>query len=77
MPHALYVVIHSQHRWWVDFEGQAHGPYASIEEATDEGRRLARFMASSGKPSELLVPDEQGRYSVAWNSESEPRTSAA
>ena len=77
MPRSLYVVIHSQHKWWVDFEGRAHGPFASLEDATDEGRQLARFAAHSGKPSEVLVPDERGRYSVIWASENEPHSTAA
>lgn len=77
MPRALYVVINSQQKWWVDFEGQAHGPFASLEEAAEEGRQLARFAAHSGRVSELLVPDERGRYSVAWTSAHEPHSSAA
>jgi hypothetical protein len=77
MPRALYVVIRSQQKWWVDFEGKAHGPFTSLEAATDEGRQLARFAAHAGRASELLIPDERGRYSVVWRSEDEPHSSAA
>lgn len=77
MPRALYVVIHSQEKWWVDFEGKAHGPFASLEDAADEGRQLARYSAHAGRASELLVPDHNGRYSVAWTSENEPHSTAA
>ena len=77
MSRSLYVVIFSRESWWVDFEGAAHGPYASLEEATEEGRQLARFAAHAGQKSELLIPDERGRYRVVWSSEQEPHTSNA
>jgi hypothetical protein len=77
MPKALYVVIFSRNQWWVDFEGRAHGPYPNRETATEEGRQLARFAAHSGRGSEVLVPDELGRYRVVWDSANEPRTNAA
>jgi hypothetical protein len=73
MPKALYVAIYSREKWWVDLEGRAHGPYESLGEATEEGRQLARFSAHSGRASELLIPDERGRYRVVWDSENEPR----
>ena len=76
MPKALYVAIFSREKWWVDFEGRAHGPFESLGEATEEGRQLARFSAHSGRPSELLVPDERGRYRVVWASEHEPHAEA-
>jgi hypothetical protein len=72
MSKALYVVIFSRETWWVDFEGKAHGPFPSLEEATEEGRQLARFMAHSGRASEVLIPDDRGRYHVAWDSANEP-----
>jgi hypothetical protein len=77
MPKALYVVIFSREQWWVDFEGRAHGPYASRESAAEEGRQLARFSAHSGRGSEVLVPDDRGRYRVVWESANEPHTAAA
>jgi hypothetical protein len=72
MSRALYVVILSQGRWWVDLEGQAHGPFTSLEDAAKEGTQMARFAAHTGRPSEVLVPDDYGRYRVAWTSEKEP-----
>jgi hypothetical protein len=33
---------------------------------------MARFAAHTGRPSEVLVPDDYGRYRVAWTSEKEP-----
>lgn len=77
MARALYVVIFSREKWWVDFEGKAHGPYETMSAATEEGRALARYAAHSGRISEVLVPDERGRYQVVWTSDNEPHASHA
>ncbi len=76
MSRALYVVIFSREQWWVDFEGRANGPYASLDEATEEGRQLARYAAHMGRPSELLAPDQHGRHRVVWSSDAEPHAGA-
>lgn len=65
---ALYIVIHSGGKWWVDFEGRAHGPHDSREAAALEARNQAQFMAHMERPSEVLVPDAEGKYWVVWNS---------
>lgn len=65
---ALYIVIESRSRWWVDFEGRAHGPYATREDAVIEAGDLARFSAHSGRRSQVHVPDDEGRYRIAWQS---------
>lgn len=74
MARALYVVIFSREKWWIDLEGRAFGPYESREQATEEGRQMARFASHSGQICELLRPDERGRYQVVWTSENEPLT---
>ena len=68
MSSAWFVVIQSQGKWWVDFEGKAHGPFSSRDAAGDEARHVARFSAHIGRKSEVLVPDETGRYRVVWTS---------
>jgi hypothetical protein len=72
MSRALFVVILSRDSWWVDFEGKAHGPFASREAAADEARHLAQFCAHSGRDSEVLVPDDSGRHRMIWSSTQEP-----
>lgn len=72
MPSSLYVVIESREKWYVDLEGKAHGPYASKEQATEEGRNLARFAAHMGKHTEVLVPNAAGRWVVVFDSAKEP-----
>lgn len=73
MARALFVVIQSRNNWWVDFEGRAHGPYASRERAAEEAVDLAQFSAHCGRESEVLVPDDSGRHRVVWTSLDEPR----
>lgn len=68
MAKALYLVIHSQANWWVDFEGTAHGPFETRERAAIEAGNLARFQVHSGREAEVLVPDGDGRYWVIWSS---------
>jgi hypothetical protein len=69
MATALYIVIQSQGKWWVDFEGRAHGPHDTRETAALEARSQAQFMAHMDRPSEVLVPDGSGKYWVVWNSQ--------
>lgn len=71
MARALYVVIFSRDKWWVDFEGRAHGPFDTRELAAAEAKELAQFAAHSGKSSEVLVPDDTGRHRVVWESATE------
>jgi hypothetical protein len=65
---ALYIVIESRGKWWVDFEGRAHGPHDTREAAALEARNQAQFMAHMNRPSEVLVPDVEGKFWVIWNS---------
>jgi hypothetical protein len=71
MTRALYVVILSRGDWWVDFEGKAHGPFSSREEAGEEACQLAQYLAHMGRESEVLVPDDSGRHRVMWTSGAE------
>jgi hypothetical protein len=68
MARALYVVILSRGRWWVDFEGKAYGPFDTKELAGAEARHLAQYQAHSGRTAEVLVPDDGGRHRVVWTS---------
>ena len=68
MATALYIVINSRGKWWVDFEGRAHGPHETREAAALEAKNQAQFMAHMNRASEVLVPDAEGKYWVVWNS---------
>ena len=52
MAKALYLVIQSRDNWWVDFEGKAHGPFASRSNAvwsslSDNGRSFSPYRVAS------------------------------
>jgi hypothetical protein len=68
MATALYIVIESRGKWWVDFEGRPHGPHETREAAAIEARNQAQFMSHMNRPSEVLVPDGDGKYWVVWTS---------
>ncbi len=68
MATALYIVIQSRGKWWIDFEGRSHGPFDKREAAALEARNQAQFTAHMNRPSEVLVPDSNGKYWVVWNS---------
>ena len=69
MTKALYIVLQSRGKWWVDFEGRPHGPHDTREQAALEARNQAQFMAHMERPSEVLVPDGHGKYWIVWNSQ--------
>ncbi len=69
MAKALYIVLESRGKWWVDFEGRPHGPHDSRELAALEARNQAQFSAQTERPSRVLVPDNHGKYWVIWDSE--------
>jgi hypothetical protein len=69
MAKALFLVINSLNDWWVDFEGEPHGPCGTRESAALRARSLAQFQSTSnGRDTEVLVPDGDGRYWVIWSS---------
>jgi len=74
MATALFIVIQSRGKWWVDFEGRSHGPHDTIESAALEARKQAMFQAGLGRPSEVLVPDGSGKYWTVWNSRKAAQT---
>ncbi len=68
MSTALYIVIKSRGKWWVDFEGHSHGPHDTREAAALEARAQAQFSAHLDRPSQVMVPDGAGKYWIIWNS---------
>ena len=68
MAKALYLVILSREKWWVDIEGRSYGPFEARAAAALEARALARLAGQGGREAEVLVPDEDGRYWVIWSS---------
>lgn len=71
MARAVYIVLLSREKWWVEFEGKSFGPYTSKNTATLEAISLARFTAHTGRTTEVRVPDGTGRFPVEWESETD------
>ena len=46
---ALYIVIQSRGKWFVDFEGRAHGPHDTREAAAMEARRRERELGTAAE----------------------------
>ncbi|MEO6394655.1 MAG: hypothetical protein ABIO40_01930 [Devosia sp.] len=68
MATALYVVILSRGKWFIDFEGESHGPFETRAAAALEAKLLAEITVQLKRPAEVLVPDEEGKYWVVWDS---------
>jgi hypothetical protein len=66
MTTALYIVIQSRGKWWIDHEGEAKGPYETREIAALEGRALAQMAGHTNHIAEVIVPDSAGKYWVVW-----------
>lgn len=68
MARAVYIVVLSLGKWWVDFEGKPYGPFSSQEMARLEAISLSRFLTHSGRQSEVWVADAKGNASKVWES---------
>ncbi len=73
MARAVYIVVQSLGKWWVDFEGRPYGPFSSREMARLEGISLARFLTHSGRSSEVWAVDDTGVCRREWQSEPESK----
>ena len=59
MARAIYLVLQSRERWWVDIEGKSFGPFATRDRAVLEAIDMARFMAHTGRETEVRVREER------------------
>lgn len=68
MARAIYLVLQSQQRWWVDFEGKTFGPFTSRDLALREASSMARFTSESGRHAQVRASGEGGRMQIEWDS---------
>ena len=59
-PTAFYIVIYSGMKWWVDFEGQALGPFPDKEAAAREAVRAAKAPSPDARPFEIWIALPEG-----------------
>lgn len=69
MPAALYIVIQSLGRWWVDFEGKPYGPFDDPEDARNSAIEIARVFGDEHRVREVIVVREGRGYDVVWSSD--------
>ena len=67
VPKAIYIVIYSQMKWWVDFEGKAMGPFPDKEAAARDAVRIAKSHKLDERPFEIwmALPEGLQRLGVA------------
>jgi hypothetical protein len=67
VPKAIYIVIFSQGKWWVDFEGKAVGPFPDKEAAARDAMRIAKSHKLDERPFEIwmALPEGLQRLGVA------------
>ena len=61
-----FIVIEVNHKWFVDCEGKAYGPFESRDMAVIDGTRLARTFGDKDRRAELWVSDEIGSPRRVW-----------
>lgn len=62
MRTAWFIVVFSAEAWWVDFEGEAHGPFADFDMAKIEAISLARAFDERERQAVVYAPDEEGTH---------------
>ena len=55
MRTAIYIVIFSREAWWVDLDGEADGPYGTLDAAIGQAVELAKATSRRGGRSEVRV----------------------
>jgi hypothetical protein len=66
MAKAVFLVLASQDRWWIDFDGAATGPFPSRAAAIVAAIPMAQQAEKSGRTAEVLAPGDDKRHHVAW-----------
>jgi hypothetical protein len=55
MTTSIYIVLFAQDRWWIDLNGVADGPFATLETAMAEAVSRAATASRQGERSEVRV----------------------
>jgi hypothetical protein len=66
MAKTVFFVYFSRDNWWVDFNGQAAGPYATKAAAIASAVPLAEAVKTIGRRAEILAPGDDRRYELVW-----------
>jgi hypothetical protein len=55
MKTAIYIVIHSRNAWWIDLDGEAQGPFPSLDITIKTAIDIATAASREGKRTEVRV----------------------
>jgi hypothetical protein len=55
MKTAIYIVLHSRDAWWIDLDGEAQGPFASLDVTIRTAIDIATAASRAGKRAEVRV----------------------
>lgn len=72
----LFLVVRVNERWWIDFEGQAHGPLDTRDAATAKAHELAAAARRFGRTAEVMVPDDAEHHWHVVTPKAPKRTSS-
>ena len=68
MTTAIFIVIFSRERWWVDLNGKSRGPFVTRDTAELEALSLAKIFSADGRRSEVQVVEPGKRNKIIWQS---------
>jgi hypothetical protein len=71
-PRTRYLVVRQQDVWFIKFDGEEYGPYASEREAMLFAIDAAYKLGEQGEDTEVLRTDELGDAVLAWTSGQDP-----
>jgi hypothetical protein len=55
MKTAIYIVIFARDSWWIDLDGNADGPFGTLDAAIHNAIEKAKLDATRGSRSEVRV----------------------
>ena len=63
---AQYLVVQQDDRWFITFDGEEYGPYASDREAMLFAIDAAHTLGQQGTMTHVLLMDEEGTVRAEW-----------
>lgn len=68
MTTAIFIVIFSRGKWWIDLNGKARGPFLTRDSAQLEAISLATGFATKGRRAEVQVAEPGEKNRIVWQS---------
>ncbi len=67
-PTALFIVIFSNKKWWIDLNGKSRGPFLTRDSAEQDAISLAKGFAKDGRRSEVQVAEPGKKNHIVYQS---------